>query len=174
MIIQIDTYDPQVIEFAQAYLDYYSGQIEPDHRLANSNWRKNLNEGELDSTPLGIGFGYDLSRFNKEAYKQSRKDSRRRYDFPDFDGEAILIFRRYLNKYNQRYEKEKKIKEEKEAIIGKLYRELGTDGILFQRKPHEKSMMTKSNSGGRKIRRRVCCIHRTRRTRRGSKTTRKN
>lgn len=159
MIIQIDRYDPQVIEFAEAYLDYYRDEIQPDHRLATIEFRDELNKGDKDSKLLGIGFDYDLSRFNKEAYDQSKKDGRRRYDFPRFDGELILIFQRYLVKC---YEK-KKITE---AIKGKIYSELGM-------KPPKKSTTT-SKIGGRKSRRRVCCIHRTRRTRRRSKTTRKN
>jgi len=161
MIIQLDRYDPQVIEFAQAYLEYYQDEWKsvPIHRLASLEFRKKLNEGGNDSVELGIGFGYDLSRFNKEAYELS-KVHRRRYDFPGFNGEAILIFLRYLDKC---YEKEKKIKE---AIKGKIYSELGSKGDVFKRKSPKKSMMT-SKSGGRKSSRR------TRRTRRRTRRTRR-
>jgi hypothetical protein len=159
MIIQLDRYVPQVIEFARAYLDYYQDEWKsvPIHRLASLEFRKKLNEGGYDSVELGIGFGYDLSRFNKEAYEQSKKDSRRRYDFPKFDGETILIFLRYLDKHKNY---------EKEAIIHKFYSELGKDGILLKKKSHKKSMTT-SKSGGRKSSRR------TRRTRRRTRRTRR-
>ena len=133
MIIQIDTLEPNVIEFARAYLDYYHCRwsLVPFHRLASSDFREKLNEGEFDSTPLGIDFDYDLSRFNKEDYELS-KVNKQRYDFPGFDGEAILIFLRYLDKHKNY---------EKEAIIRRLYGELGLYGIgnMFKRKSHKRT-----------------------------------
>ena len=155
MIIQIDRYDPKVIEFARSYLDYYHDERNvPDHRLASLEFRHKLNEGEYDSVELGIGFNYDLSRFNKKAYEQS-KVHRQRYDFPGFDGETILIFLRYLDKHNHY---------EREAIASQLYRELGPYGIgnVFRIKSHK--ITTKSKRGGRKSScRQVCGIRRTRR-----------
>lgn len=154
MIIQLDTYDPKVFEFARSYLDYYHnawGSV-PLHRLASLEFRKQLNEGGFDSVELGIGFDYKLSRFNKKDYELS-KSKRQPYDFPGFDGEAILIFLRYLNKHNNY---------EKEAIISKLYGELGTKGSTTFSRPQHKKM----GRGGRKSSRRSCCIRRTHITRR--------
>ena len=132
MIIQIDILEPNVIEFARAYLDYYHSRwsLVPLHRLASSDFREKLNEGKFDSTPLGIDFDYDISRFNKEDYELS-KVNKQRYDFPGFDGEAILIFLRYLDKHKNY---------EKEAIIRRLYGELGPYGIgnMFKRKTHRR------------------------------------
>lgn len=163
MIIQIDRYDPKVIEFARSYLDYYHDERNvPDHRLASLEFRHKLNEGEYDSVELGIGFNYGLSRFNKKAYEQS-KVNKQPYDFPGFDGESILIFLRYLDKHKHK-------NYEKEAIISKLYGELGPKGDVFKSLQHKEK-----RRGGRKSRGRSCCIRRTRRTRRRrSKTTRKN
>lgn len=133
MIIQIDTCELKVIEFARAYLDYYHSRwsLVPLHRLASSDFREKLNEGKFDSTPLGIDFDYNLSRFNKEDYELS-KINKQRYDFPGFDGEAILIFLRYLDKYKNY---------EKEAIARRLYGELGPYGIgnMFKRKSHKRT-----------------------------------
>ena len=152
MIIQLDTYEPKVIEFARAYLDYYHNEwkSEPLHRLASLEFREKLNDGGFDSVELGIGFDYKLSRFNKGDYELS-KFNRQRYDFPGFDGETILIFLRYLDKHKDY---------EKEAIIRKLYDELGTKGSTTFSRPQHKKM----GRGGRKSRRRNCCIRRTRRT----------
>ena len=139
MIIQIDRYDPQVIEFTRAYLDYYHNEWRvPLHRLASLEFRNKLNEGGYDSVELGIGFGYDLSRFNKKAYERSKKDSRR-YDFPEFDGEAILIFLRYLNKHKDY---------EKEAIVSKFYSELCSTSVkTVSKRPHHKKMGGNKRSG---------------------------
>ena len=158
MIIQLDTYNPKVFEFARAYLDYYHNEweSEPLRRLASLEFREKLNEGGFDSVELSIGFDYKLSRFNKGDYELS-KVNRQRYDFPEFDGETILIFLRYLDKHNDY---------EKEAIIRKLYGELGTKGSATFSRPQHKKM----ERGGRKsrrrsrsccIRRRSCCIRRT-------------
>jgi hypothetical protein len=133
MIIQIDTLEPNVIEFARAYLDYYHSRwlSVPLHRLASSDFREKLNEGKFDYTPLGIDFDYDLSRFNKGDYELS-KVNKQRYDFPGFDGEAILIFLRYLDKHKNY---------EKEVIARRLYDELGPYGIgnMFKRKSHKRT-----------------------------------
>lgn len=152
MIIQIDRYDPQVIEFARAYLDYYHAEWTsvPIHRLASLKFRNKLNEGGYDSVELGIGFDYNLSRFNKKTYELSKVD-RRRYDFPEFDGEAILIFLRYLDNHKNY---------EKEAIIRKFYSEMGpTAEKTFSKRPHHKKKGGSKRSG-RKSRRRT---YRTRR-----------
>ena len=155
MIIQIDRYEPKVIEFARAYLDYYRNEWLPVplHRLASLEFREKLNEGKLDSVELGIDFDYDLSRFNKEDYELS-KVNKRRYEFPGFDGETILIFLRYLDKHNHY---------ERETIASQIYRELGPYGIgnMFRIKSHK--ITTKSKRGGRKSRRQVCGIRRTHR-----------
>ena len=147
MIIQLDTYEPKVFEFARAYLDYYHNEwkFEPLRRLASLEFREKLNEGRFDSVELGIGFDYNLSRFNKKAYELS-KVNKQPYGFPGFDGEAILIFLRYLDKYNHY---------EREAIANQIYRELGPYGIghMFRIKSH-KITTTKSKRGGRKSRRR--------------------
>ena len=133
MIIQIDTYEPKIIEFVRTYLDYYHNDWKsvPIHRLASLDFRQKINEGKLDSTPLGIDIDYELSRFNKGDYELS-KVNKQCYDFPGFDGEAILIFLRYLDKHNNY---------EKEAIIRRLYDELGPYGIgnMFKRKSHKKT-----------------------------------
>jgi hypothetical protein len=152
MIIQLDTYDQKVNEFARAYLDYYHNgwKSEPIHRLASLQFREKLNEGGFDSVELGIGVDYKLSQFNKKDYELS-KCKRQRYDFPGFDGEAILIFLRYINKHNNH---------EKKAIISKLYGELGPKGEVFKSLPHKEK-----SRGGRKSRRRSCCIRRTHGTR---------
>lgn len=153
MIIQIDRYDPQVIEFARAYLDYYQDEWKsvPIHILASLKFRNKLNEGGYDSVELGIGFDYKLSRFNKKTYELSKVD-RRRYDFPEFDGEAILIFLRYLDNHKNY---------EKEAIIRKFYSEMGpTSEKTFSKRPHHTKMGGNKRSGGRKSRRRT---HRIRR-----------
>jgi len=149
MIIQLDTYNPKVFEFARAYLDYYHNEweSEPLHRLASLEFREKLNEGGFDSVEFGIGFDYKLSRFNKGDYELS-KVNRQRYDFPGFDGETILIFLRYLDKHKDY---------EKKAIIRKLYGELGTKGSTTFSRPQHKKM----GRGGRKSRRRSCCIRRT-------------
>jgi hypothetical protein len=152
MIIQIDRYDPQVIEFARAYLDYYQDDWKsvPIHRLASLEFRNKLNEGGYDSVELGIGVDYKLSRFNKKTYELS-KVHRRHYDFPEFDGEAILIFLRYIDNHKNY---------EKEAIIRKFYSEMGpTSEKTFSKRPHHKKKGGNKRSG-RKSRRRT---HRTRR-----------
>lgn len=160
MIIQLDTYDPKVFEFARAYLDYYHNEWKSEtlHRLASLEFRDKLNDGGFDSVELGIGFDYDLSRFNKEDYELS-KVNKRRYDFPGFDGESILIFLRYINKHKNY---------EKEAIISKLYGELGPKGDVFKSLQHKEK-----RRGGRKSRRRSCCIRRTHRARRRTHRTRR-
>jgi hypothetical protein len=62
MIIQIDTYKPKIIEFARTYLDYYHNDWKsvPIHRLASLDFRRKINEGKLDSTPLGIDFDGEI------------------------------------------------------------------------------------------------------------------
>jgi hypothetical protein len=134
-------------------LDYYHDEWTsvPIHKLASLKFRNKLTEGGYDSVELGIGVDYNLSRFNKKTYELS-KVHRRRYDFPQFDGEAILIFLRYLDNHKNY---------EKEAFIRKFYSEMGpTSEKTFSKRPHHTKMGGNKRSGGRKSRRRT---HRIRR-----------
>jgi len=106
MKVQINKYDPEVFKFVKAYLKFKEEDwlYTPQHRLASSEFLRNLNDGAFDNIEYDVTFNFSI--FNAE--------------------ECFILFRYYythsdMHKHYDKY-----------ANIGRIYTELGQQGNIFK------------------------------------------
>ena len=106
MKIQINKYDSEVFKFVKAYLKANEEEwlYTPQHRLASSEFLRNLNNGAFDSIE------YDV-RFNPCV----------------FNAEECFILFRYYNNHKDMYKNY-----DKYANLSRIYTELGLKGTIFK------------------------------------------
>jgi hypothetical protein len=106
MKIQINKYDSEVYNFVKAYLKFFEEEwlYTPQHRLASSEFLKNLNDGVFDSIEYDVAFNPLV--FNAE--------------------ECFIVFRYYYI-HNDMYKNY-----DKHANMSRIYSELGSQGDIFK------------------------------------------
>lgn len=106
MKIQINKYDSEVFKFVKAYLKANEEDwlYTPQHRLASSEFLRNLNDGAFDSIEYDVTLNPSI--FNAE--------------------ECFILFRYWYNN------KDMYKNYDRYANIGRIYTELGSQGNIFK------------------------------------------
>jgi hypothetical protein len=106
MKVQINKYDPEVFKFVKAYLKANEDEwlFTPQHRLASSEFLRNLNDGVFDNIEYDVTFNPSI--FNPE--------------------ECFILFRYYYTN------KDMYKNYDMYANIGRIYTELGQQGNIFK------------------------------------------